>query len=153
MIFFFHIETMIEVKRPCQPPPCGANAICRENNGAGSCACLPDYVGDPYQGCRPECNQNSDCSLTQACISLKCGDPCPGTCGPNAQCQPVNHVPICTCSPGYTGDPFRYCVLQPTTRKIIYKSSLVDHNYQPFILNKFEVHYYWKYCMCLTQPQ
>ncbi len=94
---------------PCVPSPCGANAICREQNGAGSCSCLPDYLGDPYEGCRPECLVNSDCPLNKACVNTKCKDPCPGTCGPNAECRTVTHTPSCTCLPGYSGDPFRYC--------------------------------------------
>lgn len=102
---------------PCVPSPCGPNAVCREQNGAGSCACLPDYVGNPYEGCRPECVLNTDCASNRACIRNRCQDPCPGTCGPNADCQVVNHLPSCTCRPGYTGDPFRYCNLQPPERK------------------------------------
>lgn len=78
-------------------------------NRAGSCSCLPDYLGNPYEGCRPECSLNSDCSPSKACINNKCLDPCPGTCGQNAICHPINHLPSCTCSPGFTGDPFRYC--------------------------------------------
>lgn len=99
----------LDIRKPCEPSPCGLNAVCRENNGVGSCTCLPDYLGDPYEECRPECTQNSDCLTRMACVSLKCRDPCPGTCGINAQCQSVNHLPICTCIPGYTGNPFTRC--------------------------------------------
>jgi hypothetical protein len=102
-----------DVISPCSPSPCGANAQCREQNRAGSCVCLPDYIGNPYEGCRPECVLNSDCPSNKACVNNKCKDPCPGTCGPNANCQVVNHVPSCTCIPGYTGDPFRFCNLIP----------------------------------------
>nr|CAD7425818.1 unnamed protein product [Timema monikensis] len=98
---------------PCLPSPCGTNAVCREQNGAGSCACLPEHVGNPYEGCRPECVLDSDCAPNRACIRNKCQDPCPGTCGQNADCQVVNHLPSCTCIPGYTGDPFRLCRIQP----------------------------------------
>ncbi|VEN50381.1 unnamed protein product, partial [Callosobruchus maculatus] len=101
-----------EVAHPCLPSPCGANAICKELNGAGSCTCLPEYIGNPYEGCRPECTLNSDCPSNKACIRNKCVDPCPGTCGQNAECQVINHLPSCTCIPGYTGDPFRFCNLQ-----------------------------------------
>lgn len=94
---------------PCQPSPCGTNAICKEQNGAGSCTCLPEYIGNPYDGCRPECVLNSDCPSNKACIKNKCDNPCAGTCGQNADCQVINHLPSCSCRPGYTGDPFRYC--------------------------------------------
>lgn len=105
-----------EPRTPCNPSPCGANAVCKEQNGAGSCACLSEYFGDPYTGCRPECVINSDCDRSRACANNKCVDPCPGTCGVNAECQVFNHAPSCSCIPGYTGDPTRICnVIQPGT--------------------------------------
>lgn len=100
-----------EQSTPCVPNPCGVNAICKEQNGAGACQCLPEYFGNPYEGCRPECVLNSDCPSNRACVRNKCVDPCPGTCGQNADCQVVNHLPSCTCRQGYTGDPYRYCSL------------------------------------------
>lgn len=99
----------------CVPSPCGANAICKERNGVGSCICLSNYIGNPYEGCRPECTINSDCIPSKACVQSRCQDPCPGTCGQNAICQVVNHIAICTCIPKFTGDPFRYCSEEPTT--------------------------------------
>lgn len=107
-----------EPSTPCQPNPCGSNALCREQNGVGSCQCLPEYFGNPYEGCRPECVLNSDCSSNLACVNSKCVNPCPGTCGQNALCQVVNHLPSCICHEGYTGDPYRYCNVQPRERKI-----------------------------------
>lgn len=97
---------------PCSPSPCGSNAICKEKANAGSCSCLEGYIGNPYEGCRPECVINTDCPSNKACINNKCKDPCPGSCSNNAVCQVVNHLPLCTCLSGYTGDPFRYCVFQ-----------------------------------------
>jgi hypothetical protein len=108
----------VERPTPCIPSPCGSNAVCREQNGAGSCVCLPEYFGNPYEGCRPECVINSDCPSNRACIRNKCQDPCPGTCGQNADCQVINHVPSCNCRPGYTGDPFRYCNIYQERKKI-----------------------------------
>lgn len=52
---------------------------------------------------------NTDCSSTQACISEKCRDPCPGSCGYQANCRVQNHIPVCSCEPGFTGDPFTQC--------------------------------------------
>lgn len=94
---------------PCSPSPCGNNAECRQKDGAGSCACLPDFYGNPYEGCRPECVLNSDCPPNRACQNQKCLDPCPGVCGQNAQCNVINHLPRCSCSNGYSGDPYKYC--------------------------------------------
>lgn len=113
------IETLQPVNyiNPCVPSPCGPNAICREQNNAGSCTCLPNYIGNPYEGCRPECVLNTDCASNRACIRNKCLDPCPGTCATNAECQVVNHLPSCTCAPGYTGDPFVLCKVLVESRK------------------------------------
>lgn len=97
---------------PCSPSPCGSNALCKEKANAGSCSCLEGYIGNPYEGCRPECVINTDCPSNKACINNKCKDPCPGSCSNNAVCQVVNHLPLCTCLNGYTGDPFKYCVYQ-----------------------------------------
>jgi hypothetical protein len=118
---FFTVPESRPMERPtpCMPSPCGSNAVCRELNGAGSCTCLPDYLGNPYEGCRPECVLNTDCASNRACIRNKCQDPCPGTCGQNANCQVVNHLPSCTCQPGFTGDPFRFCNILPPERKIL----------------------------------
>lgn len=90
---------------PCYPSPCGANAQC---NG-GECTCLPEYHGDPYAGCRPECVLNSDCSRDKACLRSKCVDPCPGTCAQNAVCEVINHIPMCNCPPGMEGNAFVAC--------------------------------------------
>lgn len=98
-----------EIATPCSPSPCGANAKCTERNGAGACKCLPEYFGDPYLECRPECVLNSDCSRNTACVNNKCKDPCPGVCGNNAECYVANHSPSCSCFSGYTGNPSVAC--------------------------------------------
>lgn len=94
---------------PCNPSPCGPNSQCREINGQAVCSCVPGYLGSP-PGCRPECVVNSDCNLNEACSNQKCRDPCPGTCGVGARCQVINHNPICSCPPRYSGDPFLRCI-------------------------------------------
>lgn len=93
----------------CQTSPCGINAVCKERNNAGSCSCLPEYYGDPYIECRPECVMNSDCPKTKSCFNQKCVDPCIGVCSSNAECFVVNHSPLCTCLSGYTGNPSVGC--------------------------------------------
>lgn len=94
---------------PCNPSPCGANAICKDSNGAGACSCIPEYFGDPYLGCRPECVNNLDCAWNKACVNYKCIDPCIGTCGLNAECKVSHHAPTCYCLPGYTGSALLSC--------------------------------------------
>ncbi|KAL1451865.1 hypothetical protein WDU94_006201 [Cyamophila willieti] len=93
---------------PCQPSPCGPNSQCREVNHQAVCSCLPNYFGSP-PACRPECTVNSDCPLDKACVNQKCVDPCPGSCGQNANCRVINHSPVCSCKPGFTGEPRIRC--------------------------------------------
>lgn len=91
----------------CNPSPCGSNAVC--NNG--QCSCLADFYGNAYIGCRPECVLNSDCARDKACQASKCVDPCPGACGVGAICEVHNHVPMCHCPPGTSGNAFVQCAL------------------------------------------
>lgn len=96
---------------PCVPSPCGPNAECAIRGESPACSCLPTFVGAP-PNCRPECTINPECPSTRACVNQKCRDPCPGACGSNAKCSVVNHSPVCSCVPGFTGDPFTGCLLQ-----------------------------------------
>ena len=120
-ILYFSALIPVEVVDPCNPTPCGSNAVCQNRNRAAACQCIPEYFGDPYVACRPECVVNSDCPSDKACQRNKCIDPCPGTCGINAECRVLNHVPSCTCIVGYIGDPFSAC-RQPPLSKFAFKS-------------------------------
>jgi len=97
---------------PCVPSPCGPYSQCRDLGGAPSCSCLANYIGVP-PNCRPECSINPECQSNRACIREKCQDPCPGSCGAGAQCVVINHIPVCTCPEGFTGDPFSNCYPSP----------------------------------------
>ena len=103
---------------PCQPSPCGPNSQCRVINEQAVCSCLLGYIGSPPQ-CKPECVVSSDCTSDRSCLNLKCIDPCPGTCGSGAVCNVVNHNPICSCNPGYIGDPFVRCSIEESESKSI----------------------------------
>lgn len=109
----------MESINPCSPSPCGPNSQCKELNGQAICSCLPEYIGSP-PSCRPECVISSECNHDKACIGQKCKDPCPGMCGYNAHCQTINHSPICTCTTGYTGNPFSQCYQIPSMYKYVY---------------------------------
>lgn len=93
---------------PCQPSPCGLNAVCRVIGESPSCSCLPDFIGSP-PNCRPECVSNAECPNNLACINQKCKNPCSGQCGENAECRVVSHAANCICLAGYVGDPFSRC--------------------------------------------
>lgn len=103
--FDFVVEPPEAPQDPCVPYPCGSNTKCLD----GQCSCLAEYQGDPYIGCRPECVMNNDCTSHLACIRNKCKDPCPGTCGQNAICNVYNHIPICSCPAGMSGNAFTQC--------------------------------------------
>lgn len=118
-LYIIAVVIQEEPAHPCNPSPCGANAVCKELNGTGSCTCLPEYFGDPYLGCRPECIVNTDCPRNKACINNKCVNPCPGTCGLNAECLVNKHTPTCSCLPRFTGNPLQACHPIPES-KILY---------------------------------
>ncbi|KAK7075251.1 hypothetical protein SK128_022665 [Halocaridina rubra] len=98
---------------PCSPSPCGTLAECKEEDDLAVCKCITGFFGDPYVQCHPECSTDSHCSNVLACVNDKCIDPCPGTCGINAECRVSNHVPICTCPPSYQGNPYQRCYSRP----------------------------------------
>ena len=100
----------------CNPSPCGPCSQCRVVNDQAVCSCLSTCIGSP-PSCRPECTVNEECTAQLACVNQKCLSPCPGICGLNTQCRVVNHSPICTCNPGFTGDPFTRCFPNPRKTK------------------------------------
>ena len=106
-----------EMTGPCSPSPCGINAECSERRGTGaaSCRCILGYVGNPYVACRAECVTSSECPDDEACQGQKCKSPCPGRCGVHTTCRVTNHLPICSCEPGYTGNPYTSCNPLTTT--------------------------------------
>lgn len=109
-LFCYETPEIIKPKDPCNPTPCGPNARCSvSDSDIAVCSCESGYFGNPYETCRPECIMNSECPFNKACLRNKCDDPCPGVCGTTAICNVINHLPICTCASGYTGNPYSYC--------------------------------------------
>lgn len=134
-MFFITVADVINVStNPCLPSPCGPFSQCRDLNGSPSCSCLPQYFGSP-PNCRPECTINSDCTSDKACINERCIDPCPGSCGLNAECRVQTHLSICTCITGYKGDPFTSCSIVPDIgnfvlflpRSVIYNANKIKY--------------------------
>lgn len=123
---------IISDENVCAPSPCGPNSKCKEVSGQAVCSCLPTYVGTP-PACRPECIASSECPPQLACKDYKCVNPCPSPCGLNTNCVIVNHSPICSCMPGYSGDPFTICTLIP--RKTVHRI----HEELHFFLNPINV--------------
>lgn len=113
MSFYIHYHILFTepkppTENPCEPSPCGPNALCQVRGDSPACSCLPNYIGIP-PNCRPECLINPECASQLACVNQKCRDPCPGSCGQHATCAVINHNPVCTCIPGFVGDPFIGC--------------------------------------------
>ena len=117
MYLVYFLATQPAVTHPCVPSPCGVNARCEVRNDLAVCACLPEYFGDPYVACNPECVVDQDCDPKLSCSNMKCIDPCIGTCGINAQCRVNRHHPLCSCPIRYTGDPFTRCTPIPEQSK------------------------------------
>ncbi|CAK1581918.1 unnamed protein product, partial [Parnassius mnemosyne] len=117
------VSTPLPPIDPCTPSPCGPYSSCKVIGESPSCTCQPDYIGAP-PNCRPECSSNSECPTNLACVNQKCKNPCPGSCGYNADCKIVSHALICSCPYGQTGDPLISC--NPLADTIIEYSSPCD---------------------------
>lgn len=89
----------------CTTSPCGINAVCKNN----TCSCIPEYYGNPYIECRPECTSDNECEKQLACIKFKCINPCTNACGIGAMCNVYNHLAVCECPAPLRGNPFVAC--------------------------------------------
>lgn len=65
------------------------------------------------------CVTNDDCSPMDNCQNRVCVNPCTNgnPCDRTAECRIENHRAICTCPPGYVGDPFIRCFLESPAPK------------------------------------
>lgn len=92
---------------------CGRGAYCHTEDHRSICRCPPGYNGNPEVSCsaviepKAGCRSNSECQLTESCVNERCVSPC--NCGQHADCHVTSHHPICTCKPGYSGNPQYGC--------------------------------------------
>ncbi|KAK7008174.1 hypothetical protein SK128_009294 [Halocaridina rubra] len=103
----------------CFPNPCGSQANCEpgfdsSGNDRPVCTCPRGYIGNPLVACqRGECQSNEDCRSHEACYNYMCENPCyfnqRSVCGESAVCNVKNHQPVCSCPPGYDGNPLTEC--------------------------------------------
>lgn len=80
-----------------------------------ACTCEYGFTGDPQTECiHIECQTDSECPLSKACINHYCENPCEKTvtCGINEVCSVFNHRPDCSCAPGFTHDPEKGCIIK-----------------------------------------
>lgn len=106
-----------ECQDSCSLVVCGRNAECSVRNHEAICTCKPGYRGNPNDdklGCRHvECETNVQCSNDKLCDQYMCKIAClvHNPCGKNALCSAENHLQVCYCQPGFTGNPQIGCQL------------------------------------------
>ncbi|CAB4059878.1 unnamed protein product [Lepeophtheirus salmonis] len=106
----------------CKVNPCGVNAICKSASHDSRCSCPNGYTGNPSHECyfvsptsepllTPGCRNDDDCPTYSLCKNTMCINPCAedSPCAPTANCQVINHNPVCTCPNGYIGSPTTVC--------------------------------------------
>ncbi|CAH1404983.1 unnamed protein product [Nezara viridula] len=93
--------------------PCGINAECRVSDHRAICLCPAGTRGDPTRSCKPfSCLKDEDCEGGKSCGSDNiCRNPClqGRPCGLNAQCKAENRRALCSCPPGFHGNPLVVC--------------------------------------------
>lgn len=96
--------------------PCGPNAECYTLGNTPQCRCLSGFRGNPYERCVVVgCRSNNDCPDDRSCINGQCINPCAyeHPCAPEAQCRVKNHISLCRCPTGMSGNPYTYCQDEP----------------------------------------
>lgn len=53
--------------------------------------------------------ENNECPTDKVCHNNRCINPCSTSCGVDSECTVRNHVTVCQCPKGFTGDPFVSC--------------------------------------------
>lgn len=106
--------------------PCAKSNVCQSDQTCTvvdtlpvrtmMCRCPSDMVVDNSGRCvaikqnDPSCISNTDCSDPELCLRGVCVIACRvETCGVNAQCLSSQHRAICSCAPGYEGNPHIEC--------------------------------------------
>lgn len=86
------------------------------------CKCPIDMYTDTSGHCvpikqdQPGCRADHDCGDPEKCIRATCTLACRvDHCGINAQCLSTGHRSICSCAPGYEGNPHIECSPMPKT--------------------------------------
>lgn len=54
------------------------------------------------------CNKDAECPDSMRCVGRTCLNLCPSACGTNSVCRMTNHLPVCSCPPGYRGNPYAW---------------------------------------------
>ena len=98
----------VRLSRPCQ-----------------SCCILTELFFSAAQA-QPQCRVDSDCRDPDRCVQGSCQLACRvDQCGVNAQCDSQHHRAVCSCPPGYVGNPHIECTIGEYTRVASGRAALV----------------------------
>lgn len=77
----------------------------------------------------PGCASDLACPENKVCYNRECKDPCDlaNPCAARAKCLTQAHRPICTCDPGYTGNPYSLCSLDVISKMTAFYLLCVCH--------------------------
>lgn len=102
-----------ECRKVCDQYPCGRQTICKGVAHRPVCSCRDGFFGDPRKGCvKKDCESDNDCSDEKYCEQHVCKIACltGKPCGENSVCSSEKHRRLCSCKPGYTGNPNTGCI-------------------------------------------
>ena len=101
-------------KDPCTVGrPCPPTFTCTPQNHFPQCSCIRGIANLTSRSCDvPLCTSSINCPDHLVCYQGKCVDLCEiiKPCGINANCEIIDHNPICSCDRTLTGDPYIKCV-------------------------------------------
>lgn len=72
------------------------------------------------------CNKDAECPDSMRCVGRTCLNLCPSACGTNSVCRMTNHLPVCSCPPGYRGNPYAWVYNYERSRCDLTKDFVVD---------------------------
>lgn len=74
------------------------------------------------------CESDTECLDSEACYMGQCENLCSfaTVCAPNAKCNVIKHRPVCSCPPGYEGNPATKCY-QPKLCKTNLITNLINY--------------------------
>lgn len=119
-------------ENPCSKPNvCGIDQSCSVLDTLPLrtviCKCPADMITDHTGKCttlkieKAQCQRDSDCDDPDKCLRGYCVLACRiEQCGINALCKSQSHNALCTCAPGYEGNPYSECSSIPKTPNITY---------------------------------
>lgn len=90
---------------PC-PGACGIDSLCKVVAHRPVCACPKGYAGNPYTRCEQPLKPIIPGKIPPDVPSNPCVPP---PCGVNTECKVEGSKPVCSCIPGYVGNPNTSC--------------------------------------------